>query len=272
MAKCLTIGQSQFFTTPVPARPLNFNLTIADSGFDDANDIHHLEDSDSRLVQMLASQARHKSDSALDGDEDAIALDEKLSDKEKKETLQSLLNMAASNGDVGRVIRIVNGKAKDFIDVDAPDGEGTPPLIYASCFGHEDVVAALLDAGAKVDKQDRNQWSALMWAMTNRHKGIAKLLLDHGASPEIKSSSGRTAFDFVSPGSELSEYLHESGYTIGNAGVTEDFYNSGFSQDRFEEEMAENEMKRRMMMESAINLEVDLGNLGLDEQPEVSKC
>ncbi|KAH0076033.1 hypothetical protein KCU66_g21261, partial [Aureobasidium melanogenum] len=44
--------------------------------------------------------------------------------------------------------------------------------------------------------------------------------------------------------------------------------NSGFSQDRFEEEMAENEMKRRMMMESAANLEVDLGNLGLDEQPE----
>jgi len=30
-----------------------------------------------------------------------------------------------------------------------------------------------------------------MWAMTNRHKGIAKALLDHGASPEVKSSSGR---------------------------------------------------------------------------------
>jgi hypothetical protein len=28
-------------------------------------------------------------------------------------------------------------------------------------------------------------------------------------------------------------------------------------------------MKRRMMMESAFNLEVDIGNLGLDEQPEV---
>ena len=45
---------------------------------------------------------------------------------------------------------------------------------------------------------------------------------------------------------------------------------SGFSQDRFEQEMQENDMKRRMMMESAFNLEVDLGNLGLDEQPEVS--
>jgi hypothetical protein len=109
-----------------------------------------------------------------------------------------------------------------------------------------------------------------MWAMTNRHKGIAKALLDHGASPEVKSSSGRTAFDFAAPDSEISGYLHDSGYHIGSVGVTDDFYNPGFSQDRFEEEMAENELRRRMMMESARDLEVDLGNVGIDDQPEVS--
>ena len=109
-----------------------------------------------------------------------------------------------------------------------------------------------------------------MWAMTNRHKSIAKLLLDSGASTEAKTSSGRTAFDFVAPDSEMSYYLHDSGYSLGNAGVTDDFYNSGFSQDRFEEEMAENELRRRMMMESARDLEVDLGNVGIDDQPEVS--
>jgi len=130
-------------------------------------------------------------------------------------------------------------------------------------------VTALLEAGANVDKQDRNQWSALMWAMTNRHKGIAKTLLDHGASPDVRSSSGRTAFDFVAPDSEISDYLHDSGYHIGNVGVSDDFYNPGFSQDRFEEEMAENELRRRMMMESARDLEVDLGNVGMDDQPEV---
>jgi len=110
-----------------------------------------------------------------------------------------------------------------------------------------------------------------MWAMTNRHKGIAKLLLDNGASPEVRSSSGRTAFDFVEPESEISGYLHANGY-IGSAGVGgfgDDFYDSGLAQDRFEEEMAENELRRRMMMESAINLEVDLSSLGLDEQAEV---
>ena len=117
--------------------------------------------------------------------------------------------------------------------------------------------------------QDRNEWSALMWAMTNRHKGIAKLLLDNGASLDTKTSNGRTAFDFVAPDSDMSFYLHDNGYNIGNAGVTDDFYNTGFGQDRFEEEMAENELRRRMMMKSARDLEVDLGNVGMDDQPEV---
>ncbi len=106
-----------------------------------------------------------------------------------------------------------------------------------------------------------------MWAMTNRHKGIAKLLLDNGASTEAKTTSGRTAFDFVAPDSDMSFYL--SGYGIGTAGTNDDFYNPGFSQDKFEEELAENEMRRRMMMESARDLEVDLGNVGMDDQPEV---
>jgi hypothetical protein len=42
--------------------------------------------------------------------------------------------MAASNGDVDRVHKLVGGKAKDYVDVNMPDEEGTVPLIYASCF------------------------------------------------------------------------------------------------------------------------------------------
>ena len=106
--------------------------------------------------------------------------------------------------------------------------------------------------------------------MTNRHKDIAKMLLDHGASSTVKSSSGRTAFDFAAPNSEISDFLHQNGYGIGDVGV-DDFYDSGFSQDRFEQEMEESEMKRRMMMESSMNLEVDLSSLGMDERPEVSR-
>lgn len=281
-------GQSQFLTTPVAAKPLSFNLALDDHSHDDENNQRarygrgflaedddddaststaRLEDSDARLMEMLAAQAAHREVDSLAADEENIATDEKLSDPERKDILQRSLNMAASNGDVDRVEKLVQGRAKEYVDVNMPDEEGTVPLIYASCFGHQDVVSALLSAGAYVDKQDRNQWSALMWAMTNRHKTIAKILLDHGASPDIKSSSGGTAFDFAQPGSEISEYLHENGYNFGPSGVGDDFYDSGFGHGRFEEEIAESEMKRRMMMEeSAINLEVDLSSLGLDEK------
>lgn len=278
-------GQSQFLTTPLTVKPLSFNLALDEHSHDyenysrsfpgddnESTTTARIEDSDARLMEMLAAQAAHREVDSLAADEDSIATDEKLTDAEKRNILQRSLNMAASNGDMARVQKLLGGKAKEYVDVNMPDEEGTVPLIYASCFGHQDVVSALLDAGAFVDKQDRNQWSALMWAMTNRHKTIAKILLDHGASPDIKSSSGGTAFDFAQPGSEISEYLHQNGYHLGPSTIEDDFYDNGFGPGRFEEEIAENEMKRRMMMEeSAINLEVDLSSLGLDEKLDLDE-
>jgi hypothetical protein len=259
-------GQSQFLTAPTSAKPLTFNLALNEPD-DDGAFGQGFGNDEARMAEMLAGSTSKVGD-AGELEEEAILNDEQLSHEEKTKSLQDFLFMAASNGDARRVQRLVRGAASNLIRIDEVDAEGTPPLVYASCFGHREVVLSLLNAGATVDSQDRNQWTALMWAITNRHKDIAKILLDHGASTDIKSSSGRTALDFAPPNSEISDFLQHSGYSIGSAGVTDDFYTSGFSQDRFEEELAESEMRRRMMMESAINLEVDLGNLGLDEQPE----
>ncbi|GAB0133858.1 hypothetical protein EsDP_00002252 [Epichloe bromicola] len=261
-------GQSQFLTSPALAKPLSFgNLSLNDDDYGQRAS-KGPKDGDTRLMEMLQAQAAANQAGHGLEDEQTIANDGKLSDSEKKDRLQKSMIMAASNGDAAKVTRLLGGNVKGYVDVDVADEEGTPPLIYASCFGHESVVKVLIDAGADVNKQDQNQWTALMWAMTNRHKGIAKLLLDHGASSDQKTSSGRTAFDFVPPDSDMSFYLHDNGYNIGNAGMGDDFYNPGFSQDRFEEEMAENEMRRRLMMDSARDLEVDLGNVGMDDAPE----
>lgn len=140
--------------------------------------------------------------------------------------------------------------------------------MYIWTFCIADVV---LDAGAEVDKQDHRQWSALMWATSNSQPQIVRLLLDHGASPTVKTGSGRTALDFVGnddPDHEIESYLRRSnGSEIGTVGVGEDWYDRGFGGE-IEEQFAESERKRRMMMESAFNLEVDLSSLGLDEPTE----
>lgn len=84
-------------------------------------------------MEMLAAQANHLSGPDLE-DEQAILKDEKRTESEKKDLLQKSLNMAASNGDVERVKKLLEGDAKQFIDVNIADEDGTPPLIYASCF------------------------------------------------------------------------------------------------------------------------------------------
>lgn len=116
------------------AKPLQFsNLTLDDPEYGDDITLQRGGDSDSRLMEMLAAQAAHRESSAYENEE-TIAMSEDISKTEKKELLQKILNMAASNGDVDRVHRILGGTAKSFVDLDAPDEEGTAPLIYASCF------------------------------------------------------------------------------------------------------------------------------------------
>lgn len=116
------------------AKPLNFgNLSLNDSEY--GEDITKgPKDSDARLMEMLAAQAAaHQAGHGVEN-EDVIINDEKLSDDEKRDMLQKALNMAASNGDVAKVESLVSGKSKEYVDVNKTDEDGTPPLIYASCF------------------------------------------------------------------------------------------------------------------------------------------
>ena len=112
-------------------------LTFGDLTLDDPNYREDVTkggpDSETRLMEMLAAQAAHSAGTAFD-DEDAIAADEQRSDDEKRDVLQRILIMAASNGNVESVNKILNGKGRQYVDINAPDDEGTPALIYASCF------------------------------------------------------------------------------------------------------------------------------------------
>jgi hypothetical protein len=130
----LSVGSSQYITAPTPARTLTFDLHLDTPVYDEEETFARIQDSESRLMEMVAAQAHHRQDGTPGQDEDAIATDDSLSDDEKREILQKGLNMAASNGDVSRIQKLVGGKAKQYVDVNQPDEEGTVPLIYASCF------------------------------------------------------------------------------------------------------------------------------------------
>jgi len=115
------------------AKPLSFsNLTLDDPSYDE-DVTKGGPESDTRLMEMLAAQAAHAAAGALE-DEEAVASDDKLSDQEKKDILQKALNMAASNGNVDQVKKLLDGSSKKYVDINAADEDGTPPLIYASCF------------------------------------------------------------------------------------------------------------------------------------------
>ena len=101
---------------------------------DNGGFVDGVENNDTRLMEMLAAQAAHRGEGLAPGDEISIAKKVNLSVNEKRMMLQKSLHMAASNGDVDQVNRLISSEAKRYIDVNGADEEGTAPLIYASCF------------------------------------------------------------------------------------------------------------------------------------------
>lgn len=70
---------------------------------------------------------------------------------------------------------------------------GLTPLLYAARSGCTDCVAALLDAGADIDRPSPDGVTPLMIALDNFRFDAAKVLLERGANPHYSDWWGRTA-------------------------------------------------------------------------------
>ncbi|ANB14031.1 hypothetical protein AWJ20_4987 [Sugiyamaella lignohabitans] len=197
-------------------------------------------------------------------DPEDVVLDESKSHEEKSQILQKMLFSASSNGDIDRVHDLLGSETtRPFIDVNRKDENGSTALIYSSCFGHDAVVAELLRFSASPDEQDKHEWTALMWAINNHHTSIVRQLIENEASVTLKTSTGRSALNFVTPHSDIYKYLEQRGY-INDTGAEDDFYFQAKDPNEVEEELS-----RQFMIESAaINLDVDLAHLNVKDDDD----
>ncbi|KAG0308987.1 hypothetical protein BGZ98_005849 [Dissophora globulifera] len=151
----------------------------------------HLRSNSPARLQQSFTFAREQLD-----DPRAI-MERTLADDDKKNRISTLFSRAASNGDLSRIVDILDNFS-DWVDINIHnEDDGSTPLIYAACFGQTAAVFMLLDAGAQVDARDKFGWTALVWATNNKHEDIVRLLLEHGASPSAQTAKGRTVADFL---------------------------------------------------------------------------
>jgi len=73
------------------------------------------------------------------------------------------------------------------------DNEGRTTLWFAAANGRTDTVRALVSAGADVNTQRHDGWSALSVASQEGHSDIANMLLEKGAKVETRDKEGCTA-------------------------------------------------------------------------------
>ena len=126
------------------------------------------------------------------------------------------LERAAENASVPTVRRLLEAGA----DVNAAQTSGLTPLMTAARTGSAGVVRALVGHGADVNALTREtRSSALMWAVSEPHPEIVRLLLDAGADPHLSTTKGFTPLMFAARNGDVAtaEALLATGVDVNAA-------------------------------------------------------
>ena len=107
-------------------------------------------------------------------------------DKSDPDDGQTALILAAEAGRTEVIAALLAAGAA----VDKVNNQGITPLLMAAQEGLAEIVATLLAAGAEVDKTDSNEITPLWWAAQNGHMTTAQALLSAGADKSVKMQWG----------------------------------------------------------------------------------
>jgi ankyrin repeat protein len=95
------------------------------------------------------------------------------------------------NHNVDPNMRDINGSS------DTQDNEGETALMWTGRCGCEEACRVLLEHGADPNLQAKYGQSALIWAARNGHEGTARVIIQHGADPNLRDQDGRHGLSFA---------------------------------------------------------------------------
>ena len=85
---------------------------------------------------------------------------------------------------------IVKALLEGGADVNKANKDGATPLSASTYHSSAEIALILLDAGANPNAEDKGGWTALMFATDQEHSEVAKVLLGAGTNPNIADEEG----------------------------------------------------------------------------------